>query len=155
MLNELLPETQIFCFYMDLRMHGLEHEEIYKTAQEKHNIQFIRGRLSEASENINHSILIKAEDTLSGRPLKMNVDLVVLLTGMEPGEGTSSIGKLCNLDFNKYGFLKIPDVHLEGNLTTRKGIFVAGACSCPMSVKDTIEHARSAAFEVHRYLMEN
>lgn len=154
-LNTLLPKTQIFNFYMDLRMHGLEHEEIYKTAQEKHNIQFIRGRLSEVSENIDHSLLIKAEDTLSGRPLKMKVDMVVLLVGIEPGEGTKAIGKSCNLEFNQYGFLKIPDVHLAGNLTSRKGIFVAGSCSCPMSVKDTIEHARSAAFEVHRYLIEN
>jgi heterodisulfide reductase subunit A len=154
-LNMILPQTQIFNFYMDLRMHGLEHEEIYKTAQEKHNIQFIRGRLSEVSENIDHSLLIKAEDTLSGRPLKMNVDMVVLLVGMEPGEGTKAIGKSCNLEFSQYGFLKIPDVHLAGNLTSRKGIFVAGTCSCPMSVKDTIEHARSAAFEVHRYLIEN
>ena len=154
-LNKLLPDTMIFCFYMDLRMHGLEHEEIYKSAQEKHNVQFIRGRLSEVSENMDRSLLIKAEDTLSGRPLKMNVDMVVLLAGMEPGTGTRAVGQACKLEFNQYGFLKIPDVHLAGNLTSRKGIFVAGACSCPMSVKDTIEHARSAAFEVHRYLIEN
>lgn len=74
-LKKRLPEAEIFCFYMDLRMYGKHFEELYREAQEKYDIQFIRGRLSEASEKIDKSLLIKSEDTLSGRPLKMNVDL--------------------------------------------------------------------------------
>jgi heterodisulfide reductase subunit A2 len=151
-INELMPGVEIFCFYMDLRMYGLEWEEIYKKAQEQHHIQFIRGRLSEASENIDHSILIKAEDTLSGRPLKMNVDMVVLLVGMEAGRNTQKVGEICGLEQNKHGFLASGDVHIGRNLSTQNGIFLAGSCSCPMSIADTIEHARSAAIEVHKYL---
>ena len=33
-------------------------------AQEKYGVQFIRGRLSEASENKDKTIIVKAEDTL-------------------------------------------------------------------------------------------
>jgi heterodisulfide reductase subunit A len=133
-------------------MYGLEWEEIYRKAQEQHHIQFIRGRLSEASENIDHSILIKAEDTLSGRPLKMNVDMVVLLVGMEAGADTKQLGKTCQLAENKHGFLASGDVHIGRNFSSKKGIFLAGSCSCPMSIADTIEHARSAAYEVNNYL---
>ena len=86
-LKKRLPEAEIYCFYMDLRMYGKHFEELYREAQEKYDIQFIRGRLSEASEKIDKSLLIKSEDTLSGRPLKMNVDLLVLLVGMEAGKG--------------------------------------------------------------------
>ena len=38
-LRELLPDTEIFCFYMDMRMFGPGYEEMYREAQEKYNIK--------------------------------------------------------------------------------------------------------------------
>ena len=122
-LNELLPETEIFCFYIDLRMYDRKFEELYRSAQEKHHIQFIRGRLSEASENIDKTLQIKAEDTLSGRPLKMTVDMLFLLTGMEPGEGTNEIADIFGLERGENAFPKQKDYHLEINSSSREGIF--------------------------------
>ena len=40
-LKELYPDTEIFCFYMDLRMFGRYFEDLYKKAQEKHAVQFL------------------------------------------------------------------------------------------------------------------
>lgn len=151
-VNQLLPGAEIYCFYMDLRMVGLDHEKLYRKAQEQHNVQFIRGRLSEASENIDESLLIKAEDTLSGRPIKMTVDLLVLLVGMEPGEGTRQVGETCHLEFEENGFLKVKGEHTCRNTSSQKGIFLAGSCTRPMSIDETVEHARSAALDIHRYL---
>jgi heterodisulfide reductase subunit A len=150
-IQEQLPYVEIYCFYMDLRMYGEGFEELYRKAQEKHNVQFIRGRVSEVSENIDHSLQVKAEDTLSARPLKMNVDLLVLLSGMEPGKGSESIKNLLKLGTMESGFLEPADVHFARNISSVKGIFMAGTCICPMSVNDTLENARSAAFEVHHY----
>lgn len=150
-LARQLPGAEIFCFYMDLRMFGLSYEATYREAQEKYNIQFIRGRLSEASENQDESLLIKAEDTLSGRPLKMNVDLVVLLVGMIPGKETSAMAGLFGLEREPNGFLMVKDPHLNKNCSSRAGVFLAGTCTGPMTVDETLEHARSAALDVHQY----
>jgi heterodisulfide reductase subunit A len=152
-LKKRLPHAEIYCFYMDLRMFGKYFEELYRTAQEKYDIQFIRGRVSEASEKIDQSILIKAEDTLSGRPLKMNVDLLVLLVGMEAGKGTTATASKCNLNCDDSGFLQTADSFLHSNLSSREGIFLAGSCTAPMSFNDTILHARSAALEVNAWLL--
>ncbi len=154
-LKKRLPEAEIFCFYMDLRMYGKHFEELYREAQEKYDIQFIRGRLSEASEKIDKSLLIKAEDTLSGRPLKMDVDLLVLLVGMEAGKGTANAATNCGISCEESGFLKTADSFLHSNLSPQEGIFLAGSCTAPMSVNDTILHARSAAMEVNNYLQRN
>jgi len=151
-LKKRLPEAEIFCFYMDLRMYGKHFEELYREAQEKYDIQFIRGRLSEASEKIDKSLLIKAEDTLSGRPLKMNVDLLVLLIGMEAGKATTSTATSCGISCEESGFLKTNDSFLFSNFSSQEGIFLAGSCTAPMSVNDTILHARSAAQEVDGWL---
>ena len=153
-LKKNLPEAEIFCFYMDLRMYGKHFEELYREAQEKYDIQFIRGRLSEASEKIDKSLLIKAEDTLSGRPLKMNVDLLVLLIGMEAGKGTASAAASCSIGCEESGFLQTADSFLNSNSSLRDGIFLAGSCTAPMTVNDTIMHARSAAQEVNNYLQK-
>lgn len=151
-LKKRLPEAEIYCFYMDLRMYGKHFEELYREAQEKYDIQFIRGRLSEASEKIDKSLLIKAEDTLSGRPLKMNVDLLVLLVGMEAGKGTEAAAVTCGVKCEESGFLKTADSFLKSNFSDQEGIFLAGSCTAPMSVNDTILHARSAAMEVNNWL---
>lgn len=154
-LKKRLPEAEIYCFYMDLRMYGKHFEELYREAQEKYDIQFIRGRLSEASEKIDKSLLIKSEDTLSGRPLKMNVDLLVLLVGMEAGKGTATAAAACGIGCEESGFLKTTDSFLKANFSEQEGIFLAGSCTAPMSVNDTILHARSAAQEVNNWLKLN
>jgi heterodisulfide reductase subunit A len=151
-LRNQLPQVEIYCFYMDLRMYGKDFEELYRKAQENYDIQFIRGRLSEASENMDESLLIKAEDTLSGRPLKMNVDLMILLVGIEPGEDTISLCKGFKLESDSSGFIKPRDMHIQRNLSSQEGVFLAGACTCPMTIGDTIDNARAAAIEVHNYL---
>ena len=151
-LKQRFSDAEIFCFYMDLRMYGKHYEELYREAQEKYNIQFIRGRLSEASEKIDKSLLIKAEDTLSGRPLKMNVDLLVLLVGMEAGKGTAAAAASCAVNCEESGFLQTRDSFLNSNFSSQEGIFLAGSCTAPMSVNDTILHARSAAMEVNNWL---
>jgi len=43
--KQLMPECEIFCFYMDMRMFGPLYEELYRESQEKHNVNFIRGKV--------------------------------------------------------------------------------------------------------------
>jgi heterodisulfide reductase subunit A len=41
-VKEMYPDTEVFLFYMDLRLFGRHYEELYKEAQQKYGIQFIR-----------------------------------------------------------------------------------------------------------------
>ncbi len=151
-LRQRLPQADILCFYIDLRMFGAGFEELYREAQEKWGIQFVRGRLSEAAENIDGSLQIKAEDTLSGRPLKLRADMLILMAGMEPSQGTKKIGTQLGLQTRMGQFLKPFDEHLESNKTQNEGLFIAGTCSGPMSINETITDARSAAILIDEYL---
>ncbi|MCK7537711.1 MAG: hypothetical protein MZV63_45540 [Marinilabiliales bacterium] len=69
-VRKMLPACEVFCFYMDMRMYGPYYEELYRESQEVHNVNYIRGKVSEASVNINNRLVIKVEDTLAGRPLE-------------------------------------------------------------------------------------
>jgi heterodisulfide reductase subunit A2 len=151
-IREQLPDAEIFCFYMDLRMFDRHFEEMYLEAQQKWNIHFIRGRLSEASEKSDRSIVLKVEDTLAGLPLKLSVDLLILLAGFMPSKETARLASMLGLTRGADGFLDPADEHIQANATTVRGVFLAGAVKGPASVQNTIADARAAAVQIENYM---
>jgi heterodisulfide reductase subunit A2 len=152
-IKEQLPGADVMMFYMDLRMHGRFYEDLYLEAQQKHHIQFIRGRLSEAAENPDGSLMLKADDTLAGSPIKVKADLVVLLVGFTPASGNKELSKMLNINLGTDRFFTPCDSHIDTNSAHVAGIFVAGTCTGPKSLEYTLADARSAALKVHKYLV--
>lgn len=153
-IREHIPESKVFCFYMDMRMGGAFYEELYREAQEKWGVTFIRGKVSEASETIENKLLIKVEDTLAGRPLKMKLDMMVLMAGMEMSQGGKAIAELGGLKTGENRFFAASDNHSGSNKSNIEGVFYAGTCTAPMNITETISHARAAAVEVIDFLKE-
>ena len=153
-IKEHIPESIVFCFYMDLRMGGTHYEELYREAQEKWGVNFIRGKVSEAGESIDNKLVIKVEDTLAGRPLKMELDMLVLMAGMEMSEGGKKIARIGGLNTGENRFFSTSDHHYGSNISNVKGIFYAGTCIGPMSITDTISHSRAAVSDVMDFLRD-
>ncbi len=151
-IKQLHPDFQVFNFYMDMRMYGQKFEELYLEAQQTYGVTFIRGRVSEVAENIDKTLQLKAEDTLSGRPIKMNFDLVVLLVGMEPATGIKELGASVQLNFNASGFIAPTNSHLHPQETEQPGLFIAGTCREPLSIQETLTDARAASSRIAEYL---
>jgi heterodisulfide reductase subunit A2 len=151
-IKEHLPSAGVFCFYMDMRMGGAHYEELYREAQEEWDVNFIRGKVSEAGENIEGKIIIKVEDTLAGRPLKMELDMLVLMAGMEMSEGGKALAVKSGLKTGENRFFETTDHHYGSNISNIEGVFYAGTCTAPMNVTETISHARGAVTEVVNYL---
>ncbi len=151
-VREKLETSRVFCFYMDMRMGGAYYEELYRESQEKYNISYIRGKVSEVSENINSKLVVKVEDTLAGRPLKMELDLLVLMAGMEMSEGGRKLAESAGLKTGENRFFAPADHHFGSNKGNVEGLFYAGTCTAPMNITETISHARAAAADVIDYL---
>lgn len=97
-------------------------------------------------------MLIKAEDTLASTPLKMSVDIVVLMVGMSPLRGTNKLATDLGLSINADGFIAATDLHTNPTGTATNGVFVAGACTGPNNITDTVNAAKATALDVHNYL---
>lgn len=151
-IKDEFPDADVYCFYMDLRMFGKGYEDLYLKAQKDFDIKCVRGRVCEVSENIEGKLVIKAEDTLLGTPMKMTLDLLVLMCGMEKADGVDKIQKMLSINSNSDGFIENKDTFTGMNLTRERGVFVAGACTSPKTLPDTLAEARAAAMEVYRYL---
>ncbi len=151
-IKECLPDSKVFCFYMDIRMGGALYEELYMESQEKYGINYIRGKVSEVGESINNKLIIKVEDTLAGRPLKMELDMLVLMAGMEISEGSIELGRSAGLKTGENRFFQGKDNHFGSNISNVEGIFYAGSCTAPMNITETISHARAVVSDVVYYL---
>ena len=151
-LKEMHPGSAVFNFYMDLRMYDRNFEELYYEAQQKWGISFIRGRLSECAENPDGSIVIRTEDTLTGKPLKMTLNLLVLLAGFVPAAGTASLAGMLGLKTGTDGFVNPADPHIKNNLSGIPGVYLTGAVKGPVSISEAIADARAAAALTSEYL---
>ncbi len=144
-LKKLFPSADVFNFYMDIRMFGPGYEEMYREAQEKYNIHFVRGRISEVSPTIDERLQIKAEDTLTGRPLKIGVDMLVLLIGMKADAMNASLEEASGLRRQPSGFMQPRDSFLGNVESGAEGIFYAGAVTAPKSVGESLNEGTAAA----------
>ena len=151
-LKERFPYSEIYCFYMDLRLFGKKYEDFYIKAQTDYGIHFIRGRVSEVGETIDGRVQVKAEDTLSGTPVKVSLDLLVLMSGMCSNPGVSPLARMLRLDTDTDGFLRSLDNISSINMSNRPGVFYAGACTGTKTVPETLAEARAAALDIHKWL---
>ena len=151
-LKEMFPTADVFNFYMDIRMFGPGYEEMYHRAQTKHNVHFVRGRISEVSPTFDSRLQIKAEDTLTGRPLKMAVDMLVLLIGMQSNAMNEELVKQSNLLTQPNGFMQPRDMFLHNTESNVGGVFYAGAVTAPKNVGESINDGTAAAHAVVEWL---
>ena len=151
-LKEQFPNAEIYCFYMDLRLFGKKYEDFYINAQRDFGIHFIRGRVSEVCETIDGRVQVKAEDTLVGKPVKVKLDLLVLMSGIVCNKENQALAHSVQMPVDDDGFFRSKDNIISITEADRAGLFYAGTCTGPKTVPETVAEARSAALNVYNYL---
>ena len=153
-MKQAIPDAEVYSFYMDMRMFGPGYEELYRQSQQEFNIHFIRGRISEASQTIDNRVQIKAEDTLIGLPLKMTVDMLVLIVGMKAGACNLQWSRCNGVDLYPSGFVKPKDQFTGSVDSGSPHIFYAGTITAPKNIGESINEAVAAAHRVAESLKE-
>ena len=150
-IKEEFPDAEVYCFYMDLRLFGKKYEDFYIRAQRDYGIHFIRGRVSEVGEAIDGRVVVKAEDTLNGKPVKVTLDLLVLMAGIVCNPDAQHYARQIGVSVDDDGFLKSHDNIAAITESSRPGVFFAGACTGAKTIPETLAEARSAALNIHNY----
>ncbi len=143
--KEKHPEADCYIFYMDIRAFGKGYEEFYEIAGHKYGIRFMRGRLAEIQENMDKTLLIRAEDTFLSRPVQLDVDLVVLSNGVECQSDTSKLAALLSIQQTRDGFFMEAHPKLRPVDSLTDGIFIAGMAQGPKDIPDVVSQAKAAA----------
>jgi heterodisulfide reductase subunit A len=140
----LLPDAEVFIFYIDMRMYGYWESQIYWPAQEKHHVQYVKGIVTEVLEKEGR-LLVRGEDTTMGRPMEIPMDIVVLSVGMEPSAGTRKMAQILGVAQNKYGFIEAKNPPLDTVSTSREGIYAVGSALGPADLEDCASSGGLAA----------
>ena len=139
------PDTEVPCYYMDIRSFGKGFEEFYKTSQEKYGIEFIRGRPAEILENDDLTLTVRAEDTLLGKVTEYTYDLVVLSVGLEPPKGSNELRQTLGLSRTSDGFYMEAHPKLRPVDTLTDGVYIAGVAQGPKDIPDAVAQGSAAA----------
>lgn len=151
-LKEMFPMANIYCFYMDLRMFGRGYEDIYLKAQTEFGIRFIRGRVSEVSGDSSGKVVVKAEDTLSSKPVKITLDLLVLMSGMIANKSNESLMESLGVKMGEDGFVFVENAIESIGQTNVQGVFAAGSILGPKTLPEVIGESASVSFAISNYL---
>jgi len=152
-IKQLFPDATVYCFYMDLRMFGRGYEDMYYNAQLA-GVRFVRGRVSEVSEQQDGRLFVKAEDTLMSKPLRVTMDLLVLMSGIVAPAQNRDIARMLKIQLGSDGFYTAKNPMNDPCVATRKGLFFAGTCTGPKTLPETLSEARDAALMISEYLSE-
>lgn len=149
-MKEKYADSYVESFYMDMRAHPRGGEEFFEDTQEK-GVLFTRANIGEIVPMPN-GILLRGEDTLFGEVFEREFDLVILSIGMSPPQTSRDIASSLKISLDKDKFFMEAHIKLRPFDTAVKGIFIAGACSGPKDVEESISHGRASALKLYGFL---
>ncbi|RJS69195.1 FAD-dependent oxidoreductase [Candidatus Bathyarchaeota archaeon] len=141
----------VYIYYTDIRATGKGYEELYWRDQEA-GVVFIRGKVAEVWKNKNGKLVVAAEDTLTGKVMEEEFDLVALATPMVAPSGLEELAAKMKVALGEDGFVqeKHPKLDPVDSLVT--GIFACGCALSPKDVRDTVSDALGAAAKASLFL---
>ncbi len=134
-------------FYMDIRAAGKGYDEFTRRAIEEDKAGYIRGRVSKVYEE-NGKLIVRGADTLLGRQVEVQADMVVLATAMVPQHDAKDFAKKIGISYDEYGFYNEAHLKLRPVESSTAGIYLAGACQSPKDIPDSVAQASAAAAKV-------
>jgi heterodisulfide reductase subunit A len=144
MFHHKVPDGQAYVFYMDIRAGGKGYEEFVKRCQEERGLLYLRGRVAKVYED-NGKLVVKGVDTLSGKTVQINADIVVLAVGMVPSSGAHELASTIKASLDANGFFSEAHPKLRPLESQTAGIFLAGAGQAPKDIPETVAQASGAA----------
>jgi len=137
------PELEASIFYMDIRAHGKDFDQYYERAKNRENITYIKSMPSRIVQVPGTKDLRLQFFNKDRQVEEHDFDLVILSVGMKPGALARGSAAQLGIDLNEYGFCATD--RFSPLLTSRPGVFVAGAFQEPKDIPETVTQASAAA----------
>jgi heterodisulfide reductase subunit A len=140
-------DGQPYIFYIDIRTGGKGYEEFYHNAEQEEGIIYLRGKVAKIFRDGDKTV-VWGTDTLTGRNIEIEADLVVLATAVIPKDSTAELVKKLRIQTGPNGFLAEAHPKLRPVESINSGFFLAGAAQGPKDIPETVAQASAAACKV-------
>jgi len=139
-----VPDGKAYIFYMDVRTAGKGYEEFYQRAQEEDGVIYLRGKVSKIYKS-DGKLIVDGFDTLTGRKVQVEADMVVLAMAIRPSFGAEKLFNLLKVSTDANGFLTEAHPKLRPVESLTAGIFLVGCAQGPKDIPDSVSQANAAA----------
>ncbi|NTU99962.1 MAG: CoB--CoM heterodisulfide reductase iron-sulfur subunit A family protein [Methanoregulaceae archaeon] len=143
LLREKYPDTGVTLLYMDIRAYGKGYEEYFERAKSI-GVEFLRGMPS-GIQPLDGAMLIRVENTETGKMVELRPELVVLSVGLEPARDSHALAVGCGIPVSESGFYQSLHDKLDMVATIAPGIYIAGTAVSPRDIPDCVAQAQAAA----------
>ena len=149
-IRERCPDSTVYIIYRDMQAPG-QYEYFYKRGQEDAGLLLTRGRVKQVSQDSSGALVVDLEESLLGAEAQLQVDLLVLATGMVPVPSETEGMNLQylqgkGLPLSKYGFADSNFLCFPYE-TQRTGIYSAGCVRKPMDLAAAALDGSAAALK--------
>lgn len=142
--------VDIYIFYNHLKAYGKGFHE-FTTKAQGHGVNFIKGKPSDVFEDPkSKNIVIRYEDLEKGDVAELEVDLLVLSTGLVAGSRNKKLAKALKLELDENGFFAEKD-DLDAPLETNvDGIYICGGATGPIDISESVAQATAASLKASK-----
>ena len=137
-------DGQAYIFYIDIRSGGKGYEEFVQRTIEEDNTLYLRGKVSKVFEE-KGKLKVWGVDTLIGKTVEIDADMVVLAMATRPSEGTGELAKKLKISVDKDGFFSEAHPKLKPVESITSGLFFAGSALSPKDIPESVAQASGAA----------
>ncbi len=144
--------ARVHSFYIDMRTNFKDYEEFYQRLLDE-GMNFVRGKVAEVTDAARlpgeeGKLIVQCEDTLLGVQRRFPVDMVVLMSALEPRRDAKEMGLKCGISCSISGWFTERHPKLDPVATMTEGVFIAGACQGPKDIPASVAQGAAAAARV-------
>lgn len=152
--RQAVPQGQAYVFYIDIRSQGRGYDEFVQRAMEESEVVYLRGKVSKIVEK-NGKLQVWGADTLSGRSMRVEAGLVVLMLAAVPSRGNETLARLLRVTTDEGGFFSEAHPKLQPVESLTRGVYLAGGCQFPKDIPETVSQASATAAKVLRLFCQD
>jgi heterodisulfide reductase subunit A-like polyferredoxin len=130
-------------FYNDIRAFGKGFERYYQSAIKNPGIRYVKSIVSTVKEMPQSQNLVFEYVGENGQKIEDEFDMVVLSVGIGPSASAAKMAENIGIETDRFGFAKTDA--FQPNLSSRSGVYVAGAFETPMDIPESVMSASAAA----------
>jgi heterodisulfide reductase subunit A len=139
-------------FYKDMRACAKGFNEYVERNKKDYGVEYINSDATVQGQKENGNPIVSFD--VAGKSQQREFDMVVLATTLVPAKGNVELAKKLGIELDEFQFFKALDHTLEPISSSRPGVYLAGYCSGPMDIPESVAMGSAAAAKAMEALVQ-
>jgi heterodisulfide reductase subunit A len=150
--SEHIEGIKCTIFYKDMRACAKGFNEYVERAKRDYGVEYINSDATVQGQSNAGNPIVSFD--VGGKSQSREFDMVVLASTLVPSSKNVELAKALGVELDEFGFFKVRDHVFDPVDSTRPGVYLAGYCSGPADIPESVAMGSAAAAKAMEDLME-